>query len=333
MMSSIPAAVPREAAGRRLRMSPVPRRSIVVSAVALAVAVATLAPTASPLPAGEAGGGKAEPKASGARPPAWVAAMREVHARFKGEKGTFAHFGDSITVTMAFWTPLLYARKNAPPEMERAFALVKGRLREKCWREWKGPEFGSEGGMTIRWAAENIDRWLRKLDPECALIMFGTNDLGPLELPEYEAKTREVVGKCLEHGTVPILSTIPPRHGMAEKAASFAEAARKIAREMRIPLVDYHREILRRRPDDWDGAAEKFRDFKDYDVPTLISRDGVHPSYPKKFADDFSEEGLRSSGYTLRSYLVLLGYAEVVREVLEGPAGEGGKPREEGRAR
>jgi hypothetical protein len=255
-----------------------------------------------------------------------TAFLREVHGKFKGKAGTFACFGDSITVTMAFWTPLLYGRKNAPPEMEKAFALVKGHQREECWRGWKGPEYGNEGGMTIRWAAENIDRWLAKLDPETALIMFGTNDLGALELPEYEAKIREVVRKCLSNGTIPILSTIPPRHGVEEKAARFAEAVRKIAAEMKVPLVDYHREILKRRPEDWDGAAEKFKDHDGYDVPTLISRDGVHPSYPKKYADDFSEEGLRSSGYTLRSYLVLLKYAEVIRTVLR-PAEEHSQKR------
>jgi len=252
----------------------------------------------------------------------WVGAMREVHARFRGKKGTFAHFGDSITVTMAFWSPLQYSRKNASPDMEKAFALVKGHQREECWGKWKGGEYGNDGGMTIRWASENVDRWLKRLDPEAALIMFGTNDLGALELPEYEAKTREVVGKCLANGTVVILSTIPPRHGAGEKGEKFAEAVRKIAREMKVPLVDFYAEVLKRRPDDWDGAGEKFKEYRDYDVPTLISRDGVHPSYPKKYADDFSEEGLRSSGYTLRSYLVLLKYAEVIREVFEakGPA-------------
>src|SRR5512136_2651633 len=125
----------------------------------------------------------------------WIPAMREVHAKFKGKKGLFAQFGDSITVTMAFWTPLLYGAKNGSPEMAKALERVKGWQAKECWRDWKGPAFGNEGGMTIRWAAENVDRWLAKLDPEAALIMFGTNDLGGLELEEYAAKTREVVGK------------------------------------------------------------------------------------------------------------------------------------------
>src|SRR2546423_1775089 len=49
----------------------------------------------------------------------WVQSMKKVHARFTGTKGTFAHFGDSITVTMAFWTPLAGTPKNMNPEMAR----------------------------------------------------------------------------------------------------------------------------------------------------------------------------------------------------------------------
>src|SRR5579872_6145093 len=106
--------------------------------------------------------------------PAWADAMKRVHARFSGRKGTFAQFGDSITVTQAFWSPLFYTRKNTPPDMERAFRLVKGYLRPECWREWKGPDYGSEGGQTIRWALDNVEAWLKRLNPEVALLMFGT---------------------------------------------------------------------------------------------------------------------------------------------------------------
>ncbi|HZP84886.1 MAG TPA: right-handed parallel beta-helix repeat-containing protein, partial [Chthonomonadaceae bacterium] len=48
-------------------------------------------------------------------------------------------------------------------------------------------------------------------------------------------------------------------------------------------------------------------------VPTLISRDGVHPSYPTRYQNDYSEEGLSRSGYTLRNYLALMKYAEVIQ--------------------
>src|SRR5262249_8699393 len=68
-------------------------------------------------------------------------------------------------------------------------------------------------------------------------------------------------------------------------------------------------------PADWDGAADKFKEYKDYDVPTLIARDGVHPSNPKKYAGDYSAEGLARNGFVLRNYVTLLSYAAVIREI------------------
>ena len=252
---------------------------------------------------------------SGPRKDEWVPAMKNVHAGFKGERGVFAGFGDSITVSRAFWFTMRYHAEKGPPEMVEAFRLVNDYMIEDCW-DRKGPQYGNQGRMTIRWADENIDTWLKNLKPEVANIMFGTNDLSSLEVEEYETKTRRVVQKCLAGGTIVILNTAPPRHRRAEKAAVFAEAVRKIARELKVPLVDYHAEILKRRPDDWDGAMEQFSAYKGYDVPTLIARDGVHPSNCKKHVGDYSPEGLRNNGFGLWNYLVLMKYAEVIREVL-----------------
>ncbi len=246
---------------------------------------------------------------------AWVASMKTVHEKFKGQRGTFAQFGDSITVSRAFWFGLRYAPKNTSPQMAQALGLVKDYMLEDCW-DWKGPEFGSQGRMTIRWAHQNVGNWLDDLNPEVTLMMFGTNDLSSLDMAEYETKTRQVVQKCLDNGTIVILSTIPPKHGQAEKAATFADAVRRIAREMQLPLTDYHAEILQRRPDDWDGASDQFRQYQGYDVPTLIARDGVHPSNPQKYANDYSDEALHKNGFALRNYLTLMKYAEVIEKVL-----------------
>jgi lysophospholipase L1-like esterase len=192
-------------------------------------------------------------------------------------------------------------------------------MKPECWREWKGPESGSEGGKTVRWAVENVDKWLAKLNPEVALIMFGSNDVGQMDVKEYETKLRALVERCLRNGTIVILSTMPPRAGHVDKSLQFADAARKIAADLKVPLTDYHGEIIKRRPDDWDGSLEKFKAPGDvYDVPTLISRDGVHPSLPKKFSGDFSVEALNSNGYNLRNYLTLLSYAEVLEKVAGG---------------
>jgi hypothetical protein len=270
------------------------------------------------LPAGNPRLPGAEKKA-GADKPAWVEPMQRVHARFKGQKGTFATFGDSITVTMAYWAPLRHSHKNLDRQGEADYKRVSTYLRPECWDKWKGPAFGNEGSMTVRWAHDNIDRWLKKLNPETALIMFGTNDLTAVPLAEYRKKTRAVVQKCLDNGTVVILSTIPPRHGLLEKSRQYAEAVRQVAAELKVPVSDFFAECLKRRPDDWDGADERFKDFKDYEVPTLLARDGVHPSNPRKYNGDYSAEGLRSSGYVLRNYLTLKSYAGVIRAVLQPP--------------
>lgn len=256
-----------------------------------------------------------EPNESKSKERYWVKPMAEVRKKFTGQRGSFAHFGDSITVTLAFWTPLSYSRKNVSPQMEQAYKLVNGYMKKECWRDWKGAEFGNEGSQTIRWAHENIDKWLKRLNPEVALIMFGTNDLNSVEMDEYIEKMRLVVQRCLDNGTVVILSTIPPRDGFADKAAAYAEAVRKLAKQTKVPVIDYHSEILKRRPEDWNGAMDKFSLYKDYDVPTLLARDGIHPSHPKKYQDDYSEEALKCSGYSLRNYLTLMKYAEALKEL------------------
>ncbi len=245
----------------------------------------------------------------------WVEPMRRVHARFTGQPGTFAQFGDSITDSRAFWFSLKWKREDASPEMLADFELVQGHMLDDCW-DRKGPEYGNQGGQTTRWAAKNLDRWLRQWNPEAAILMFGTNDLNNVGVEDYEATLEDVVERCLDHGTVVILSTIPPRHGREEKAARFAEAARRVAERLQVPLVDFHAEILRRRPDDWDGAQDQFREYQGYDVPTLIARDGVHPSNPKQYAGHYSEAALSTNGFSLRNCLVLRKYAEVIRKVL-----------------
>jgi lysophospholipase L1-like esterase len=253
------------------------------------------------------------------QPAPWVEPMRKVHAKFTGTKGTFAQFGDSITITMAYWAPLQDGPKNLSPVAADALKVVNGHMLKDCWRKWKGPDFGNNGSMTIRWADENVATWLKKHNPEAALIMFGTNDLTQLKADEYEQKLRTVTQRCLDNGTVVILSTIPPRAGQFEKSKTFADVARKVAKELNVPLIDYHAEILARRPTDWDGTLPQFKDFARnvYEAPTLISADGVHPSNPKQWANDHSEEALSKNGFGLRNHLTLLAYADVIRSVLK----------------
>jgi len=253
-----------------------------------------------------------------AEPPAWVTPMKDVRAKFTGTPGTLALFGDSITVSLAFWSPLQGSPKNMSEVMKASHALVKEYLKPDCWSKWRGPKYGNNGRMTIRWADENVATWLKELNPEAAVIMFGTNDLGELKRDEYERKTAEVVDRCLKNGTVVILTTPPPRSGLLEKSKDFAEAVRQVAKNKMVPLIDYQAEILKRRPDDWDGSGSKFKDVKggEYEVPTLVAGDGVHPSNPRAY-QDYSDGSLSKNGYALRNALTLTAYADVIRLVLQ----------------
>jgi lysophospholipase L1-like esterase len=249
--------------------------------------------------------------------PAWAKPMAEVRAKFAGKPGTLALFGDSITVTKAFWAPLSYAPKDLPPDVARPLEVVKKHMLPECWDKWRGGGYGNESGQTAAWADENVAGWLQKHNPECAVIMFGTNDVTRSDAKSYDKQMRSVVEKCLKNGTVVILTTIPPRAGQEEKAKQFAESVRKVAADNAVPLIDYHAEVLKRRPDDWNGTLPQFKEFaKDvYQVPTLISGDGVHPSFPGKHAD-YSADALKSNGYQLRSVLTLRAYADVIARVL-----------------
>lgn len=254
-----------------------------------------------------------------ADPPAWAEPMKKVHAKFTGKPGTLALFGDSITMTKAFWSPLAYAPKNLADPLGTNLGLVKKYMIDDCWSKWRGTEYGSESGKTMRWAEENVDTWLKKLNPEVVVLLFGTNDLNGIEAKEYDTRSRAVIEKCLKNGSVVILTTIPPRAKMEKKAAEFAEVSRKIAADLKLPLIDYHAEILKLRPEDWNGGLPQFKDdtAKDgYQAPTLIAGDGVHPSNPSKF-QDYSAESLKKNGYQLRSVLTLNAYAEVIRSVLK----------------
>jgi hypothetical protein len=50
----------------------------------------------------------------------WVEPMKKVHEKFTGQKGVVGQFGDSITITMAFFYPLRDANiKNMPKGLPR----------------------------------------------------------------------------------------------------------------------------------------------------------------------------------------------------------------------
>jgi len=274
-------------------------------------------------------GAKPRPVEVGLTPPRdehWIGPMRKVHARFKGTPGTLAQYGDSITVTMAFLAPYGWGKKisakNVTPEVARDIKVVESHGRLGDWKSWKGGPWGCAGSMKSTWLLANIDAWQKKMNPEASVIMFGTNDLGGGPWPPaYTENMAASIRRMLADGTVPMLTSIPPSAKGGHR--EYWLAALAVARGLRVPLIDYYAEVVRRRPDDWNGKLKKFADqgFKGYGVPTLVAGDGIHPSNPKKWTNDWSEDALNHNGFSLRNYMTVRMYAKVIEKVLK-PQGE-----------
>jgi lysophospholipase L1-like esterase len=253
--------------------------------------------------------------------PDWVEPMRRVHARFRGKPGTLAQYGDSITTSMAFLGPHAWGTKiepkNCPAEVRAELALIQRHANRRLWTEWKGLQWGNEGGMKSDWLVEHVDQLQKKMQPEAAIVLFGTNDIGQVPVQQYAENLEKSLRRMMADGTIPVLTTVPPKSGAETAAREYRDAAVAVARRLEVPLVDFHGEIMRRRPNDWDGRLEKFGRPKNvYEVPTLIAADGVHPSNPRQYQNDFGEEALASNGYNLRNYLTLRMYARVIRHLL-----------------
>ena len=86
-----------------------------------------------------------------------------------------------------------------------------------------------------------IDCELADVRPAVALVMIGTNDAeDPAALDRYRDHLTEVVRRILAAGTVPVLSTIPPRPGFDDEVADVNEAVEDVGRDAGVPVWDLH---------------------------------------------------------------------------------------------
>jgi hypothetical protein len=241
------------------------------------------------------------------RPEVW-AAMRKVHAGFAGQSGYVAQFGDSITHSMAFWTPIGW---DEPQRYLVHDDGLPGRPEKMRWRDYvkgtrdKGPAHANNSGWRVGQVLQAMNKVLEERKPEAAIIMVGTNDISGGRVPAgYRAGLEEIVRRCLAAHCVPILNTIPPRRGHDEAVAEVNKIVREVARQQQVPLADFHAECLRVRPgNSWDG--------------TIISADGVHPSGGE--SNNYSDENLKQCGYALRNWVNFLVYRQLYFHVFAAP--------------
>jgi hypothetical protein len=110
---------------------------------------------------------------------------------------------------------------------------------------------------------------LRLTRPSVALIMFGTNDLTEFTAVQFRRDLARVVRLVSSAGTIPVISTIPPRTRYSQRVARFNAEIAALAENRALPLWNYWRQMVA------PGVLDRG-----------LGEDGVHPS---------------AQGYTLRN--------------------------------
>ena len=215
----------------------------------------------------------------------------------------FSKIGDSITANDVFLTPIGYGIydlrqytylgpvvaffSQSSARTANSFANVS--LSAKTgWSAWQPLNPASSMDTNVCDPTERpIECEYRVVKPSIALIMLGTNDVHYTPAAQYEADMRSIIEISINHGVIPVVSTIPPLH--RDWAVGRVEALNGIivslAREYDIPLWDYY-SALQGLPNDG------------------LTTDGVHPSVYSGHAADFSPDYIEA-GYTVRNLLAL----------------------------
>ncbi len=250
--------------------------------------------------------------------------------RLGNQPGVFAKIGDSITASPSFlqalacrsprlgtWSELrgtleFFGETPVPPGSEEAQCEVSNsfsRLGIAAVGGWRAADallpresFPECQGLPA------VSCELRLLRPSVALIMFGTNDLEDFTAVEFRRYLARVAQLVSSAGTIPVISTIPPRAQprFSPRVARFNAEIVALAENRALPLWNF-----------WRQMTEPV-------VPSQgLSRDGVHPSAlcPPCTAVDFRPVGLRY-GYALRN-LGALRVLDRLRRQIATPTDQG----------
>jgi hypothetical protein len=257
----------------------------------------------------------------------YVAPLKKVAARFKGNEGVVIHIGASDTIANPYTT---WARsgKGKTAEDEAVLKWMHTNANDKtdgwwlCRKELVSHRaYTAESGLESAWlfekGAEQIPgRWPgAPLPPLAKLLEEYKPRMVVLEIGIYEAEAERPVADYRKHmaraldmildqGAFPIPTTSPPIQAHLKSSKAYNEALRELARERSLPVIDMEQEILQRRPDDWYGTLMTR-------MHLTAARSGVNPS------SEPTAENLRESGFLLRGWVTVRKIAEVKRRVLD----------------
>jgi lysophospholipase L1-like esterase len=154
--------------------------------------------------------------------------VRQIHAAGQGRvrHDLFLFAGDSITAANMY-SDILIAW------LGRGIAVRQG-----------VGQIGTEYGKA------HIAEYLAQSRPEFAIVMYGTNDSkDSRSIDRAMANLSAVIDACAEFGTVPVLSTIPPRgyskRGQGEQVR-FNQALVRLCRTKKVPVSYCFEEMMQR---------------------------------------------------------------------------------------
>lgn len=225
----------------------------------------------------------------------------------------FMKVGDSITVSTQF----LHCFAGGNVELD-------GRPLDGTLARFRAGSAGGSSPFTrasqaavVGWSASAalagspspLERERSALSPRFAVVMFGTNDAGYRDLDAFSQDVWTIAGSLLDRGTIPLLTSIPPRDDSSSANARVPRynlAVRAIAQGLGVPFVDLHRELA---PLTNHG----------------VGGDGVHPNVSGSGACALDAAGLRY-GYNVRNLLTLEQLDRASR-ALDGEALDTAAPR------
>jgi hypothetical protein len=244
--------------------------------------------------------------------------------------GVFAKIGDSITASPSFlqalacrtprrgaWSELrgtleFFGATAVPRGLEEAQCSVSNsysRLGIAAVGGWRAVDaLSPRESLPECQGLPAVSCELQMLHPSVALIMFGTNDLEDFTAVQFRRDLARLVRLVSGAGTIPVVSTIPPRRQwpFSTRVARFNAEIAALAENRALPLWNFWRQMV---APGVPGSG--------------LSEDGVHPSVlcPPCTAVDFRPGGLRY-GYALRN-LGALRVLDRLRRQIATPTDQG----------
>ncbi len=214
------------------------------------------------------------------------------------EEQTVSRIGDSQTVQSAFMRCFAEAQTDAGNASETVEFF---RSSDGGYRSYLRKSLSAKDGQMVHWALAGpaLDE-MRVTRARYAVVMFGTNDVQNAPtggVDHFGHELAQLADQLLKRGTIPLLTTPPPRPFRAADVAHFgplgatpwipqyAAIVRQIAADRALPVIELEAALQ-----DLPGQG--------------IRGDGVHLSVAGQGPCDFSESGMLG-GHNVRNWLTI----------------------------